>query len=312
MQGSAPGQPSGEHERGRRNAEDHRPDEALGELILDRNRVGGLSGERPLCATGSTIMPEFVRTAECRPLLVSRPKHQGGRESVAESGSSRATACANQHPQPARADERQVLKVDHDPVDLTVLGFGERPLESGYARSVELTLDTDDADVALPSSAVELILDVDPETRRLGETSATSFSCVRAMKEVRRRCSIQAFRTGSEPRCKCPPTTTIPVGLQPSAGTSPTERASSSSTRLVGLSTNTSQIMSGSCWLPLMNPITCSAGCPLDYRLEALAHHLLERHPLLDHSPAPIARRAESPQPGVNPPRRTQTTRSSW
>ena len=47
--------------------------------------------------------------------------------------------------------------------------------------------------------------------------------------------------------------------------------------------------MSGSCWLPLMKPITRAAGGVLDDRLEAVAHDLLERHPLLDDRVAAAA-----------------------
>ena len=45
----------------------------------------------------------------------------------------------------------------------------------------------------------------------------------------------------------------------------------------------TSHIMSGSCWLPLMKPITGRPVASFDHRVEALAHDLLELHALLDH-----------------------------
>ena len=62
-----------------------------------------------------------------------------------------------------------------------------------------------------------------------------------------------------------------------------------SSTRSVGARMNTSHMMSGCCWLPLMKPITRRPVATLDHRLEALAHHLLKLHPLLDHRPTSAA-----------------------
>jgi hypothetical protein len=42
-------------------------------------------------------------------------------------------------------------------------------------------------------------------------------------------------------------------------------------------------MMSGSCWLPLMKPITRRpVACSMDRR-ESLAHEVLELHSLLDH-----------------------------
>ena len=65
--------------------------------------------------------------------------------------------------------------------------------------------------------------------------------------------------------------------------------SSCSSTRSVGARMNTSHIMSGSCWLPLMKPITrrpvaCSITASKRSRIT-----LLELHPLLDHGCAAAA-----------------------
>ena len=51
----------------------------------------------------------------------------------------------------------------------------------------------------------------------------------------------------------------------------------------------TSHIMSGSCWLPLMNPITRPSRRGFDHGFEPPAHDLLELHPLVDDRRAPAA-----------------------
>ena len=69
------------------------------------------------------------------------------------------------------------------------------------------------------------------------------------------------------------------------AGGGPLPLNSCSSTRSVGSRMKTSHMMSGSCWLPLMKPITRR---PVTSSITATkrAHQLLELHPLLDHRAA--------------------------
>ena len=73
---------------------------------------------------------------------------------------------------------------------------------------------------------------------------------------------------------------------------------------------NTSHIMSGCCWLPLMKPITGRPVASSMTPVEAIAHDLLELHPLLDHcgtTPTVEQRLLHAEKP----PRSTQTTKSS-
>jgi hypothetical protein len=71
------------------------------------------------------------------------------------------------------------------------------------------------------------------------------------------------------------------VGAAVGGADSPTD-ISSASTRSVGARMNTSHIMSGCCWLPLMKPITRPAGCLLDHSIKTITHDVLELHPLTD------------------------------
>jgi hypothetical protein len=76
------------------------------------------------------------------------------------------------------------------------------------------------------------------------------------------------------------------------------------------MSTKTSQIMSG-LLVAAHEADHAPAGGVLDDGLEALAHDLLKRHPLLDDgAAAPPSSSVCSTR--VKPPRSRQTTRSSW